>query len=94
MTNTGNTLITQPTGTGRNHAMQSYIDYQQALVRTRIHDLEGEAAATRLAAGDRARAPGLGLRVRIGLALIRAGEAIAPERKPRRHVSGRPSAIA
>ena len=82
-------------GSGRDTQMQTWVDYQQALVASRTRELEAEAAANRLAAtaADTHR-PSVGLRGLVGALLIRAGEALAQERLPSRPSHGRPHAAA
>jgi hypothetical protein len=99
MTNTDNTSITQRISFGRDSAVQTLVDHTQLMVKDRIRTLEAEAAAERLAATDRTRRTGLGLRALVGGSLIRAGHAIAPEpaqRGPahRGHPYHRPSPMA
>jgi hypothetical protein len=92
MTNTDNRLITQATHSGRDLPMHTSIDYSQAMVRARIEALEAEADADRLASKGPRQDPGHGVRAVVGLALIRAGRAIAAEPHHGHPAAGRPSA--
>jgi len=58
--------------------MQLWADVQLELAETRRQELESQAEAVRLAGGTR-RGTSMGLRRRVGRALIRAGHVLAPE---------------
>ncbi len=67
------------TNTREELTMKIWTDVQLGLARTRMQELEAEAAVARFAA-MRTRGGGpAGLRTSVGRALIRAGHVLAPE---------------
>ena len=80
MTNTQQMSVTDTiTTTRRGTTMRTWADVQLGLARTRMQELEAEAAAARFAARSARGSTSPGLRDSVGRALIRAGHALAPD---------------
>lgn len=79
MTNTGKIGTNEQERTGRNLAMQSWVDQTSVIVNKKIEELEAEASGGRLASTTGRPAPLIRPRAALARVLIGAGHALAPE---------------
>jgi hypothetical protein len=95
MTNTEKIATHHQERTGRNLAMQSWVDQTTVIVNRRIEELGAEAGGGRLVSTSTRRAPLTRPRAVVARVLIRAGHALAPEiTHHHHHAEHRPSAMA